>query len=339
MGQPGAGDERLNEGHVNAMKTALITGIDGQDGSYLAELLLSKGYRVIGWIPEVIQVNRNIEGFRDQIELICGSLSDQEALNQLVTDYQPDEVYNLAAPSSPIASWIDPIMVGEMAALGPNRLLEAIRCCCPGARFYQASSSEMFGKPLTAPQNETTPFHPRNPYGAAKLYAHFMTVNYRENYGLYAVSGILFNHESPRRGLNYVTRKITHSAVMIKQGAATELRLGNLDARRDWGFAGDYVEAIWLMLQQELPTDFVIGTGEVHSVREFCEKVFGMLDLDCEKYVIQDASLLRTAEEVDLVADSTLAHQQLHWKPSVSLDQMIQCMIEAEFQHFQNLSK
>lgn len=314
------------------MKRALITGIDGQDGSYLAELLLEKGYRVIGWIPASVAVSlENIEPILDRISLVKGSLADQESLLGLLGEYHPHEIYNLAAPSSPAASWDDPVMVGDMAGLGVGRLLEAIRLVVPQARFYQASSSELFGAPLDEPQNETTPFQPRNPYGIAKLYAHWMTARYRERHKLFTVSGILYNHESPRRGSGFVTRKITLGAVRIKLGMAKELRLGNLAARRDWGFAGDYVRAIWMMLQQERPDDFVIGSGKVHSVGEFCELAFRALDLDYRDYVVQDAQFYRQPEEHQLVADARKARRTLGWRPQVSFEQLVTMMVEADY--------
>ena len=287
------------------MPTAIITGVTGQDGSYLAELLLSKGYRVIGMMrrSSVVTFER-IQHIQDQIDIIQGDLHDQSSLMDLIEQYKPDEVYNLAAQSFVPTSWNQPVLTGEVTALGVTRMLEAIRLLSPKTRYYQASSSEMFGKVHEVPQRETTPFYPRSPYGVAKVYGHWITVNYRESYNLFAVSGILFNHESPRRGTEFVTRKITNGAVRIKLGMAKDLHLGNLEARRDWGFAGDYVDAMWRMIQNDQPVDFVVGTGETHSVREFCEKVFSYLDLDYQDYVIQDPRFIRPAEVDLLVADS-----------------------------------
>ena len=287
------------------MPTAIITGVTGQDGSYLAELLLSKGYRVVGMMrrSSVVTFER-IQHIQDQIDIIQGDLHDQSSLMDLIEQYKPDEVYNLAAQSFVPTSWNQPVLTGEVTALGVTRMLEAIRLLSPKTRYYQASSSEMFGKVHEVPQRETTPFYPRSPYGVAKVYGHWITVNYRESYNLFAVSGILFNHESPRRGTEFVTRKITYGAVRIKLGMAKDLHLGNLEARRDWGFAGDYVDAMWRMIQNDQPVDFVVGTGETHSVREFCEKVFSYLDLDYQDYVVQDPRFIRPAEVDLLVADS-----------------------------------
>jgi len=277
-------------------KRALITGITGQDGSYLAELLLGKGYEVIGMVRRSSTVNfGRIEGIQDQVTLVQGDLLDQTSLIDIMRECQPDEIYNLAAQSFVPISWKQPVLTGEFTALGVTRMLEAMRSAAHGARFYQASSSEMFGKVHEVPQNERTPFYPRSPYGVAKVYGHWVTVNYRESYGLFACSGILFNHESPRRGLEFVTRKVCYGAAQIKLGLAHELRLGNLEARRDWGFAGDYVEAMWRMLQQGTPDDYVVGTGETHSVRELCQAAFGYLDLDWERYVQVDPKLIRPA--------------------------------------------
>ncbi|HWQ84201.1 MAG TPA: GDP-mannose 4,6-dehydratase, partial [Anaerolineales bacterium] len=283
------------------MPTALITGITGQDGSYLADLLLAKSYTVVGMVRRTSTVTfERLSHIQDDITLIQGDLHDQSSLIDILEQYKPDEVYNLAAQSFVPVSWKQPVLTGEVTGLGVTRLLEAIRLVNPKIRFYQASSSEMFGKAREVPQCETTPFYPRTPYGVAKLYAHWITVNYREEYGIYAASGILYNHESPRRGLEFVTRKITHGAARIKLGRAKELRLGNLDARRDWGFAGDYVRAMWLMLQQDTPEDFVIGTGETHSVREFCQAAFSCLGLDYQNYVVQDERFYRPAEAAQL---------------------------------------
>lgn len=313
------------------MPTALITGITGQDGSYLAEFLLSKGYQVVGMVRRSSTVTfERIQHIQDEIVIAQGDLHDQSSLVSLIETYQPDEVYNLAAQSFVPTSWSQPVLTGEATALGVTRLLEAIRLVNPKTRFYQASSSEMFGKVREVPQRETTPFHPRSPYGVAKVYGHMITVNYRESYGMFAVSGILFNHESPRRGLEFVTRKITYGAARIKLGLASELRLGNLEARRDWGFAGDYVKGMWMMLQQDEPEDYVIGTGETHSVREFCELAFSHLGLDYQKYVIQDPRFFRPAEVDLLVADPTKARQKLGWQPSISFADLVKMMVEAD---------
>ena len=313
------------------MLTAIITGITGQDGSYLAELLLSKGYRVIGMMrrSSVVTFER-IQHIQDQIEIIQGDLHDQSSLMDLIEQYKPDEVYNLAAQSFVPTSWNQPVLTGEVTALGVTRVLEAIRLLNPKIRFYQASSSEMFGKVREVPQKETTPFYPRSPYGVAKAYGHWITVNYRESYNLFAVSGILFNHESPRRGTEFVTRKITYGAVRIKLGLAKELRLGNLEARRDWGFAGDYVDAMYRLMQNDSPRDYVVGTDKTHSVREFCEKTFSCPDLDYKEYVIQDPRFYRPAEVDLLVADSTSVRQELGWTPNVDFDGLVQMMVDAD---------
>ena len=315
------------------MPTALITGITGQDGSYLAESLLKKGYRVVGMArrSSVVTFER-IQHIQDQIDIIQGDLHDQASLMDLFEQYKPDEVYNLAAQSFVPTSWNQPVLTGEVTALGVTRMLEAIRLFNPHTRFYQASSSEMFGKVHEVPQRETTPFHPRSPYGVAKCYGHWITVNYRESYDLFAVSGILFNHESPRRGIEFVTRKITYNAALIKLGMAKELRLGNLESRRDWGFAGDYVEAMWQMLQQDKADDYVVGTGETHSVREFCEKAFGCLDLDYRDYVIQDQRFYRPAEVDLLVSDPSYARQKLGWAPKVNFEGLVQMMVDSDMQ-------
>ncbi|MEK6222041.1 MAG: GDP-mannose 4,6-dehydratase, partial [Chloroflexota bacterium] len=276
------------------MKTALITGINGQDGSYLADILLRKGYRVVGMVRRSSNMNfERISHIRDDVEIVQGDLQSQGSLVDIIDEFQPDEVYNLAAQSFVPLSWKQPVLTAEISSLGVMRMLEAIRMIKPEARFFQASSSELFGKVREVPQNESTPFYPRSPYGVSKVYAHWITVNYRESYNLFAASGILFNHESPRRSLDFVTRKITNGAAKISLGMASELRLGNLESRRDWGFAGDYVRAMWLMLQQEIPEDFVIGTGETRSVADFCESAFGALDLDYKEYVIQDPRFFR----------------------------------------------
>ena len=313
------------------MHTAIITGITGQDGSYLAELLLSKGYHVVGMMrrSSVVTFER-IQHIQDQIDIIQGDLHDQSSLMDLIEQYKPDEVYNLAAQSFVPTSWNQPVLTGEVTALGVTRMLEAIRLLSPTSRYYQASSSEMFGKVHEVPQNESTPFYPRSPYGVAKVYGHWITVNYRESYNLFAVSGILFNHESPRRGTEFVTRKITYGAVRIKLGLAKELRLGNLEARRDWGYAGDYVDAMWRMIQNDQPVDFVVGTGETHSVREFCEKAFSYLDMDYQDYVIQDPRFIRPAEVDLLVADSTKVRQVLGWEPKVDFNGLVEMMVDAD---------
>jgi GDPmannose 4,6-dehydratase len=313
------------------MATAIITGITGQDGSYLAEFLLGKGYEVIGMVRRSSTVTfERINHIQDDITIIQGDLHDQSSLVDVVERYRPDEVYNLAAQSFVPTSWNQPVLTGEVTALGVTRLLEAIRLINPQTRFYQASSSEMFGKVREVPQNEETPFYPRSPYGVAKVYAHWITVNYRESYDLFAVSGILFNHESPRRGLEFVTRKISNGVARIRLGLAKELRLGNLESRRDWGYAGDYVEAMWLMLQYETPKDFVIGTGETHSVRKLCELAFNHVGLDYQEYVVQDERFYRPAEVEMLVADPKLANDELGWHQKVGFEELIQIMVDAD---------
>jgi GDPmannose 4,6-dehydratase len=311
---------------------ALITGITGQDGSYLAELLLAKGYdEVIGMVRRSSTVNfERIGHLQDQLTLVPGDLLDEASLIQVLRMHRPDEVYNLAAQSFVQTSFGQPVLTGETTALGVTRLLDAIRIVDPDVRFYQASSSEMFGKVVEVPQRESTPFYPRSPYGVAKVYGHWITVNYRESYDLHATSGILFNHESPRRGLEFVTRKITHGVARIKQGLDTELRLGNLEAQRDWGFAGDYVEAMWLMLQQETPADYVVSTGETHSVREFCEVAFGHVGLDYQEFVVQDEKFFRPAEVELLVGDAGKAHTVLGWKPRTTFTELVTSMVEAD---------
>src|SRR5262245_13666016 len=307
-----------------APKTALITGITGQDGSYLAELLLEQGYRVCGMVRRASTENfQRIEHLRGQIDLLQADLLDQTSLARMLDQARPDEVYNLAAMSFVPTSWQQPVLTAEFTALGVTRLLDAIRQVCPEARFYQASSSEMFGKVRETPQSEQTPFHPRSPYGVAKVYGHYITVNYRESYGLFACSGILFNHESPRRGLEFVTRKITHAVARIKAGLATELRLGNLQARRDWGFAGDYVRAMWMMLQQSEPDDYVVGTGETHSVEEFVRIAFDHVGLDWQKHVVVDPQFYRPAEVDLLLADPAKAQRQLGWQREVSFEGLV----------------
>lgn len=315
-------------------KRALITGITGQDGSYLAEFLLSMGYEVIGMIRRTSTVNFDrIYHIQDKITLVQGDLLDQSSLMDIIAEYQPDEVYNLAAQSFVPTSWKQPVLTGEFTALGVTRILEAIRLVKPDIRFYQASSSEMFGKAREVPQNENTPFYPRSPYAVAKVYGHWITVNYRESYGLFAVSGILFNHESPRRGLEFVTRKVTYGAARIKLGLAKELRLGNLDARRDWGYAPDYVRAMWMMLQQDEPEDFVIATGETHSVRELCELAFGYLGLDYRDFVVQDPRLFRPADVDMLVGDASKARKKLGWEPTVTFEELVKIMVEADLEN------
>jgi GDPmannose 4,6-dehydratase len=312
-------------------KRALITGITGQDGSYLAEFLLARGYEVHALIRRTSTVNfERLEHLQSRINLISGDLSDLNSLIHALRESQPQEVYNLAAQSFVQTSWIQPELTGQTTALGVMRMLEALRLACPEARFYQASSSEMFGKVVETPQRESTPFYPRSPYGVAKVFGHWATVNYRESYDLFAVSGILFNHESPRRGLEFVTRKITDGAARIHLGMESELRLGNLDARRDWGFAGDYVEAMWLMLQQDTPRDYVIGTGEAHSVREFVDAAFSCLGLDWEEYVVQDERFMRPAEVDLLVADPTRARTELGWQPRVGFSELVEMMVTAD---------
>ena len=315
------------------MPTALITGITGQDGSYLAELLLAKGYKVIGIVRRSSTTPyERIAHLVDRVELVSADLLDQTSLTDAVHDYQPAEIYNLAAQSFVQTSWNQPVLTGEFTALGVTRMLEAMKKAAPKARFYQASSSEMFGKVHESPQRETTPFYPRSPYGVAKVYGHWITVNYRESFGLYAVSGILFNHESPRRGLEFVTRKVTDAVARIKLGQQKELRLGNLEARRDWGFAGDYVEAMWLMLQQDEPDDYVIGTGDSRSVRELCEVAFGHAGLDYKKYVVQDPKFFRPAEVDLLVGDPSKAAKHLGWTPKVSFHELVRMMVDADLE-------
>ncbi len=318
------------------MPKALITGITGQDGSYLAEFLLAQGYTVYGMVRRSSTVNFDrIRHFQDQVTLVQGDLLDQVSLINILEEYQPDEVYNLAAQSFVPTSWQQPVLTGEFTALGVTRLLDAIRLVNPMIRFYQASSSEMFGKVQAVPQNERTPFYPRSPYGVAKVYGHWITVNYRESYDLFACSGILFNHESPRRGLEFVTHKITNAVARIKLGLDHELRLGNLDARRDWGYAPDYVRAMWLMLQQPEPDDYVIATGETHSVQEFCEEAFGYVDLDWRQYVVQDPRFMRPAEVDLLVGDASKAGAKLGWEPSVNFRQLVRLMVDADLEALQ----
>lgn len=313
------------------MPTALITGITGQDGSYLAELLLSKGYRVVGMARRASTVTyERIQHLLDDVEVIQGDLTDQGSLLSLFEEYKPGEVYNLAAQSFVPTSWNQPALTGDVTALGVTRMLEAIRFVNSKIKFYQASSSEMFGKVLETPQTETTPFYPRSPYGVAKVYGHWITVNYRESFGLFAVSGILFNHESPRRGLEFVTRKITDGVARIKLGLTKDLHLGNLESHRDWGFAGDYVKAMWMMMQQDKPGNYVIGTGETHTVREFCQLAFGHVGLDYNDFVIHDERFDRPAEVDALVSNPEKARRELGWEPSVGFKQLVAMMVDAD---------
>jgi GDPmannose 4,6-dehydratase len=318
------------------MKTALVTGVTGQDGSYLAELLLEQGYRVIGMVRRTSTLNFDrLRDVQDRIEIVQGDLLDQMSIINILQEYRPSEVYNLAAQSFVPTSFTQPVLTGEYTALGVTRMLEAVRIVDPKIRFYQASSSEMFGKVMEVPQRETTPFYPRSPYGVAKVYGHWITVNYRESYNLFACSGILFNHESPRRGLEFVTHKITHAVARINLGISSELRLGNLEARRDWGFAGDYVRAMWLMLQQERPDDYVVSTGETHSVEEFVQEAFGYVDLDWKQHVVQDPRYYRPAEVDLLVGDPAKAGEVLGWEPSVSFRELVRMMVDADLKSLQ----
>lgn len=311
--------------------TALITGVTGQDGSYLAEFLLEKGYHVIGMVRRSSTVNfTRIEHIQDDITIVSGDLLDQGSLMALLREYRPTEVYNLAAQSFVPTSWQQPVFTGEVTALGVTRMLEAIRAVDPGIRFYQASSSEMFGKVQEVPQTERTPFYPRSPYGVAKVYGHWITVNYRESFNIFACSGILFNHESSRRGLEFVTRKVTHAVARIALGLADHVSLGNLDARRDWGYAGDYVRAMWLMLQQDAPDDYVVGTGETHSVQKLCEVAFAHVGLDYRDYVRQDPRFMRPAEVDLLISNPAKARARLGWQPEVSFRQLIEMMVDAD---------
>jgi len=313
------------------MRTALVTGITGQDGSYLAEFLLAHGYRVVGVVRRSSTTPyERISHLVDRVELVSADLLDQTSLTDVVADSEPDEIYNLAAQSFVQTSWTQPVLTGEFTALGVTRILEAMRKAAPKARFYQASSSEMFGKVQEVPQRESTALYPRSPYGVAKVYGHWITINYRESFGLYAVSGILFNHESPRRGLEFVTRKVTDAVARIKLGIARELRLGNLEARRDWGFAGDYVKAMWLMLQQDTPDDYVVATGETYSVRDLCELAFAHVGLDYRDHVVQDERFMRPAEVDLLVGDASKARAQLGWEPEVSFRSLVEMMVDAD---------
>jgi GDPmannose 4,6-dehydratase len=312
-------------------KIALITGITGQDGSYLAELLLSKGYSVFGLERRSSKKSRdNIEHLLGDIEMVSGDLLDEASLVHAIKSVEPNEVYNLASQSFVAESWMQPVYTGEVTGLGALRMLEAVRQVNPKIKFYQASSSEMFGKVQESPQNEKTFFYPRSPYGIAKLYAHWITVNYRESYGMFAASGILFNHESPRRGLEFVTRKITNAAARIKLGLEKELHLGNLDSKRDWGYAGDYVEAMWMMLQRKEPKDYVVATGETHSVKEFVQEAFGHLGLDWKKHVKVDKAFLRPADVIDLCGDASKARKELGWKPRILFKDLVKMMVDAD---------
>ncbi|MDH3942483.1 MAG: GDP-mannose 4,6-dehydratase [Anaerolineae bacterium] len=315
------------------MPTAIITGVTGQDGSYLAEFLLAKGYQVVGMVRRSSTVTfERIRHIQDDLTIVQGDLHDQSSLVDLIEEYRPEEVYNLAAQSFVPTSWNQPVLTGEVTALGVTRLLEAIRLVNPATRFYQASSSEMFGKVREVPQRESTPFYPRSPYGVAKVYSHWITVNYRESYDMFAASGILFNHESPRRGLEFVTRKVSHGAARIKLGLTDKLPLGNLDSERDWGFAGDYVEAMWLMLQADTPDDFVVGTGKTHSVEKLCKVAFGAVGLDFKDHVEQDERYYRPAEVDQLVADPSKAKELLKWQPKVDFEGLIGMMVEADLE-------
>jgi GDPmannose 4,6-dehydratase len=315
------------------MRRALITGITGQDGSYLAEFLLDQGYEVAGLVRRSSTLNfERIAHIQDRVRLISGDLTDQNSLLAALQETRPHEVYNLAAQSFVQTSWAQPVLTGDVTGLGVVRMLDAIRLFDPSIRFYQASSSEMFGKVVEVPQRETTPFYPRSPYGVAKVYGHWATVNYRESYDMFAVSGILFNHESPRRGLEFVTRKVTDGVARIREGVASELRLGNLEAKRDWGFAGDYVRAMWLMLQQDEPRDYVVATGVTHSVRDLVQAAFAAADLDWEEYVVQDDRFMRPAEVDLLVGDASLAREDLGWEPEIAFEGLVGMMVEADLE-------
>ncbi len=314
-------------------KRALITGITGQDGSYLAEFLLDKGYDVYGLVRRSSTVtHERIRHIQDRITLISGDILDQTSMTRAISDIRPQEVYNLAAQSFVQTSWTQAVFTGDVTGLGVTRILDAIRTIDPTIRFYQASSSEMFGKVQEVPQKETTPLYPRSPYGVAKVYGHWITINYRESYNMHATSGILFNHESPRRGLEFVTRKVTYNAAKIKLGLASELRIGNFDAQRDWGFAGDYVQAMWLMLQQDTPDDYVVATGQTHSVEKLLTIAFGAVDLDWKKYTIQDERFMRPAEVDLLVGDPSKARKDLGWEPKVSFEELITMMVKSDLE-------
>jgi GDPmannose 4,6-dehydratase len=323
-----------------AQKTALITGITGQDGSFLAEFLLEQGYRVVGMTRRTsTDVHERIQHLVDRIEIVSGDLLDQSSITSIVAAIRPHEIYNLAAQSFVPTSWQQPVLTGEFTALGVTRVLESIRAVDKSIKFYQASSSEMFGKVHAVPQNETTPFYPRSPYGVAKVYGHWITVNYRESYDMFASSGILFNHESQRRGKEFVTRKISDGVARIKLGLANELRLGNLDAQRDWGFAGDYVRAMWLMLQQDRADDYVVATGRTHAVREFVRLAFGAVDLDWERYVVVDPRYYRPAEVDLLVGDASKALRELKWQPEVSFEQLVELMVRADLERLRSSAR
>ncbi len=321
-------------------KSALITGITGQDGSYLAELLLEKRYRIFGLIRRLSTPNLSrIEHILDKIEMIEGDLTDQSSLNNALKESQPDEVYNLAAQSFVATSWNQPVLTGDVTGLGAVRILEGVRHVCPDAHFYQASSSEMFGKVNETPQNENTRFYPRSPYGFAKVYAHWACINYRESYGMHASNGILFNHESPRRGIEFVTRKITDGVARIYHGMAKELRLGNLDAKRDWGYAGDYVRAMWLMLQQKEPDDYVVATGRTHSVGEFAELAFREAGLDWKEYIVVDQKFIRPAEVNLLLGDASKARRILGWEPEVAFEELVGMMVREDLKRYEEKGK
>lgn len=312
-------------------RRAFITGITGQDGSYLAEFLLKQGYEVFGLVRRTSTLNfERIRHIQDQINLVSGDILDQTSMTQALADIRPQEVYNLAAQSFVQTSWVQPVFTGDVTGLSVTRILDAIRTVDPTIRFYQASSSEMFGKVVEVPQRETTPFYPRSPYGVAKVYGHWITINYRESYDMHATSGILFNHESPRRGMEFVTRKVSYHAAKIKLGLTNELRMGNLDARRDWGFAGDYVQAMWQMLQQDTPDDFVIATGETHTIEKLLTIAFETVDLNWKNYVVQDERFMRPAEVDLLVGDPSKAGRALGWEPTVTFQQLVQMMVEAD---------
>jgi GDPmannose 4,6-dehydratase len=318
---------------MSEQRRALITGITGQDGSYLADLLLEKGYDVHGMVRRAsTETFQRLQHIRDKITLHTGDLLDQRSLGEVMREVEPHEIYNLAAMSFVAASWTQPVLTADFTGVGVTRMLEAMREMAPDARLYQASSSEMFGKVLEVPQTEKTPFYPRSPYGVAKAYGHFITVNYRESYDLFACSGILFNHESPRRGLEFVTRKVTHGAAAIKLGLSEELALGNMDAQRDWGYAKDYVEAMWLMLQQDEPDDYVIATGEAHSVQELVDVAFAQVDLDPKDYVRIDERFMRPAEVDHLIGDYSKAKEQLGWEPRTSFEELVQLMVDSDLE-------
>jgi GDPmannose 4,6-dehydratase len=320
-------------------KKALITGVTGQDGSYLSEFLLKKGYKVFGLVRRSSSPNyERIEPIRDKIELLQGDLLDQNSLIEAIQFTKPDEVYNLGAQSFVPTSWNQPVLTGEFTALGVTRVLEAIRVVNPKIKLYQASSSEMFGAVEEVPQNEKTPFYPKSPYGVAKVYGHYITVNYRESYGILACSGILFNHESPRRGLEFVTRKVSHGVAKIKLGLQKELKMGNLDSQRDWGYAKEYVEAMWLMLQQDEPGDYVIATGKAHTVKKLLQVAFGCVELDWEDYVVIDKNLIRPAEVNQLLGDASKAREKLCWSPKVSFEELIAMMVEADLQKLKDVN-